>query len=122
MLNTDYMLCIRGAGNFSIRFYEALSAGRIPLLINTRCALPFDDRIDWRRHCVIVEERDLSRAATILADFHASLSFEQFRKLQAENRRLWEEWLEPLSFLQHAVAEALENPKYRGAQLPGVRE
>jgi hypothetical protein len=107
MLNNDYTLCVRGAGNFSIRFYETLSAGRIPILINTRCALPFADRIDWKKHCVIVEESELHRAGEIVAGFHSRLSPQQFCDLQADNRRLWEEWLEPFSFLQRALADVL---------------
>jgi hypothetical protein len=107
ILGNDYTLCVRGAGNFSTRFYETLSAGRIPLMIDTRCVLPFADRIDWQRHCVIVAERDIDRAGEILAEFHAGLSPEAFRRLQVENRRLWEEWLEPFSFLRRVVDDAL---------------
>jgi hypothetical protein len=107
MMDTDYTLCVRGAGNFSIRFYETLSAGRIPILINTRCVLPFADRIDWRKHCVVVEESELRRAGDAVASFHSRLSAAQFHDLQAENRRLWEEWLEPFSFLQRALADVL---------------
>jgi hypothetical protein len=29
MFGSDYVLCTRGSGNFSIRFYETLSSGRI---------------------------------------------------------------------------------------------
>ena len=107
VLGSDYTLCARGAGNFSTRFYEALSAGRIPLLIDTRCVLPFADRIDWRRHCLIVAEGDIARAGDLLAQFHAGLTPEQFRELQTDNRRLWEEWLEPLSAHRRVVADAL---------------
>src|SRR5205823_99398 len=42
LLGGDYALCVRGAGNFSYRFYEALSAGRIPVLVDTDCVLPYD--------------------------------------------------------------------------------
>lgn len=107
MFECDYVLCARGAGNFSVRFYETLAAGRIPLLINTDCALPFSDRIDWRKHCVIVEAARINEAPRILANFHASLSNEQFLALQAANRALWDRYLNPLSFLTIAVDEAV---------------
>jgi hypothetical protein len=107
IIDNDYTLCARGAGNFSIRFYEALSAGRIPLLVNTRCVLPFADQIDWKRHCLIVEESDIPQLPDRLAEFHDSLSPEAFRAMQEANRNLWKEWLEPLAFTRRAVDAAL---------------
>ncbi len=35
-----YALCIRGGGNFSYRFCEALACGRVPVVIDTDCDLP----------------------------------------------------------------------------------
>jgi hypothetical protein len=118
LLGADYALCVRGGGNFSIRFYEALSAGRIPLLINTRCVLPLAGEIDWNRHCVIVEERDLARAGDLLADFHHALTPEAFRDLQQANRRLWVEYLEPFSFQQRIVDAAVMDKNRACAGLP----
>jgi hypothetical protein len=37
---TDYVLCPRGLGNSSIRFYETLSSGATPILIDTNSGLP----------------------------------------------------------------------------------
>lgn len=98
IFNSDYTLCIRGGGNFSYRFYEVLAAGRIPLFVNTRCVLPFDNEIDWRRHCVWVEEQEMDRIGEIVREFHSRISREEFHALQMANRRLWETRLEPLSF------------------------
>ena len=33
MLSSPFILCIRGNGNFSVRFYETLALGRIPVLL-----------------------------------------------------------------------------------------
>jgi hypothetical protein len=107
IIDNDYTLCARGAGNFSIRFYETLSAARIPLLVNTRCALPFADVIDWNRHCVIVDERDMASLPDRLADFHDALTPEAFEQMQKANRALWEQWLEPLAFTRRAVEAAM---------------
>lgn len=38
--SADYILCPRGAGNTSIRFYESLSAGRTPILVDSGGSLP----------------------------------------------------------------------------------
>jgi len=106
MVDSDYNLCVRGAGNFSLRFYETLSAGRIPLFINTQCVLPFDDQINWKNHCVWVEEDQIDHADEILADFHASVSPERFKQMQRANRQLWCDWLTPLSFYRRVIDQA----------------
>jgi hypothetical protein len=106
---------MRGAGNFSYRFYEVLAAGRIPLLLDTRCVLPFDDEIEWRQHCVWVEEDQHESAGEILKEFHSGVSPDQFRTLQMANRRLWETKLSPLGFLKRALAKEVS----RTARAPG---
>lgn len=91
IFNNDYTLCVRGAGNYSFRFYETLSAGRIPLFINTDCVLPLDSVIDWKKYCVWVEEGDIKKIDQILLDFHSGLSNTDFEELQTNIRKLWEE-------------------------------
>lgn len=108
VLGSDYTLCVRGTGNFSYRFYEALSAGRIPLLIDTGGGLPFEGRIDWPRHCVIVPVSHIRTTGDRLAEFHESLTPAQFADLQRANRALWEEWLNPLAFHRRVVQEAVQ--------------
>ena len=114
MFESDYVLCARGAGNFSYRLYETLSAGRIPLLIDTDCALPLSDRINWPRHAVFVPGDRIGDAPRLLAEFHDHLSDAEFLDLQRANRRLWEEYLNPLSFLKIVVQEAMRGPSPRG--------
>ena len=115
MLRNNYTLCVRGAGNFSYRFYETLSIGRVPLFINTRCVLPFDDRVDWSKHCVMVDEQDAQRADEVLVAFHESVTTDELETMQRENRRLWEEWLAPMAFYQRAFDQVC-------APRPCVRE
>lgn len=95
---SDYVLCARGGGNFSYRLYEAMSAGRIPLFVDTDCVLPFEDEIDWRSLCVWVDETDVGSVAESVADRHAELGPEGFERAQRECRRVWEEFLSPEGF------------------------
>lgn len=110
VIDTDYTVCMRGAGNFSYRFYEVLAAGRIPLFINTDCVLPFEDEIDWREHCVWVEQSEIEFAGEILRNFHSRLSEKQFRQIQISNRRLWERKLSPLAFYKNALGREVPQP------------
>lgn len=38
-----FVVCSRGAGNYSIRFYETLRAGRIPIMLDTDMVFPLDE-------------------------------------------------------------------------------
>jgi hypothetical protein len=92
-MGSDYVLCVRGAGNFSYRFYEALCCGRIPVFVDTDCVLPLEDVIDYQKHCVWVPENDLRTIVNRIVAFHDALSAEEFVSLQKGCRQLWESHL-----------------------------
>jgi hypothetical protein len=100
-IDSDYIVCARGFGNNSIRLYEALCCGRIPVFIDTDCVLPYDFEIDWKKYCVWVDESELPQLGEKIADFHAGLSHTGFLDLQRACRKLWEEWLAPEAFFAH---------------------
>jgi hypothetical protein len=51
LAESDYVLCPRGESNTSIRFYETLSSGSTPLLIDTDGGLPkLPPNIEWKNH------------------------------------------------------------------------
>lgn len=88
--NNPYVFCVRGAGNFSVRFYETLAMGRIPVIINTDFRLPLSDYIEWENHCVIASENDFMDK---LIDFHKNISKNDFQQIQINNRNLWLNYL-----------------------------
>lgn len=96
--STDYALCVRGLANCSIRFYEAISLGRLPLFVNTRCVLPYDWMIDWKEACVWVEEAELAGIGGILRHHHDRISVEAFIAQQHRVRALFERWISPAGF------------------------
>jgi hypothetical protein len=98
MIESDYVLCARGKGNYSYRLYETLSCGRIPVLIDTDAVLPYEDWIDWKQYVVWVEADALHTIPERVAAFHARLSPAQFRDLQTACRQLWLDWLSPQGF------------------------
>ncbi len=95
---SDYILCCRGSGNCSIRLFETLCCGKIPIFIDTDCVLPYNFAIDWKKYCVWVDEKELSQIAEKVAEFHNNLSPKEFIDLQHECRKLWKEWLSPEGF------------------------
>lgn len=97
---SDYVLCIRGAGNFSVRFYETLMFGRIPIFVNTDCLLPFEDTINWKNHVIWVEWSDRNEIAEIVSEFQNKMSNSEFENLQIANRKLWKETLSIQAMLE----------------------
>lgn len=93
ILNSNYVVCIRGAGNFSVRLYETLAMGRIPVFINTDCVLPLLKDIDWKKHAVWIEFNELNKLEEKIVEFHNRFSEEEFKKLQVSNRKVWEDKL-----------------------------
>ncbi|REE24466.1 exostosin family protein [Winogradskyella pacifica] len=90
MKASDYVVCVRGAGNFSVRLYETLAMGRIPIFVNTDCILPFTEAIDWKEHVVWVEADEIDNIGAIVTNFHEKLTEDSFVELQQSNRCLWE--------------------------------
>jgi hypothetical protein len=101
IIDNDYTVCVRGGGNFSVRLYETLSCGRIPIFIDTDSRLPFDFLINWKEYCIWVDQQEMSHLPEIVNNFHSNLSGEDFVALQHKCHYLWQQWLRKESFLAH---------------------
>jgi hypothetical protein len=101
IFRTDYTVCVRGHGNWSVRLYETLACGRIPIFIDTDCVLPFEFAIDWKKYAVWVPQCEILRIVDIVSSFHSKLSPSDFLDLQLSCRRLWEERLCLSGFMKH---------------------
>ncbi len=101
MVESDYVLCARGAGNFSYRLYKTLSCGRIPVFVDTDCVLPLDFAVEWRDYCVWIDARDVTRIGDRVAEFHERLSESDFIDLQRACRRFWETHISPEGFFSN---------------------
>ena len=90
LLRNSYALCVRGTDNFSWRFYEALSLGKIPVLIDTGCLLPMEDELNWDNFILKVPATELSELPEGLLAWHSSFSDRAFRELQRDLRSIFE--------------------------------
>jgi len=93
-----YVFCLRGNGNFSIRFYEALIMGRIPVLIDTDVRLPLSNEINWSQHCLLVSEDSITEDLT---KFHFSKTDAELKEIQLSNRKLMLEKLNRIYYFIH---------------------
>lgn len=101
--SSQYVLCVRGAGNFSVRFYETLMMGRIPVYIHTDGFLPLSDRIKWKNQVVWIDFENRNRIDEIVSNFHRKLDKDQLNALCLNNRRIWEEMLTLKGFFQESL-------------------
>lgn len=99
IINSDFVLAPKGNGNASIRFFEALSLGRFPVLINTDCVLPLADVIKYDNFVVKVDYNDMASLERRIIDFYNALSNEEFHKRQQQAREAFN-LLRPVAFLK----------------------
>lgn len=105
ILESDFTLSVRGDGNFSYRFYEALSLGRIPLLIDTDCSLPLEDIIKYDDFVLFVDYRDIDKSGEKAADFYESMSDDEYASKQKMARDVFEKYLRIDSFFYFLFKE-----------------
>ncbi|MDD4319282.1 MAG: exostosin family protein [Candidatus Peribacteraceae bacterium] len=110
MLRSDLSLVVKGDGNYSYRFYEALSLGRVPLFLDTACCLPLADVIDYGSFLLTVDVADLSRLADIAAERFAALSDEEFQAMQKSARAAFDRYLRVDRYLPYLCDRVL--PRY----------
>jgi hypothetical protein len=109
MESNMYILAPRGKGNFSMRFYQALSAGRIPVLTDTDIVLPFADQIPWKE-IIIFEKNEKQCLEKVLETFQDG----NVVALQNQCRDIYERYFSPDNYFHELVsvlkAKYLDNP------------
>ena len=105
ILDSDYALDVRGYANASVRLNEILSLGRIPVIVDTERILPFVDVVDYKSFALIVDWRDVWKIGKIIADFHESLSPEQFEQMQRNARDAYVKHFRVDAQMPHIVRE-----------------
>lgn len=92
-----FTLCYRGRGNFSVRFYETLMRGRIPIQINSSSIFPYEDEIDYSEVGIFIEEEDLDKVdlEKLIKDYYNSKTADELLQIQKNNRRIYEEYFHP---------------------------
>jgi len=101
MRDGGYVLCGRGGGNFSYRIYETMMSGRIPVLVDTDCVLPYDFEINWHELFPIVPFEKVKDLPMRLKIFHQGLGPGGFHDRQRKMREVWESHLSPTGFFSN---------------------
>jgi hypothetical protein len=105
MNQSDFVLAPKGDGNYSLRFYEALSLGRVPVIVDTEAVMPFSGIIDYSQFSLLIKMDDADITDKRIADFYGSLSAAQYEEMQKKARDIFIDYLSMPSFLKKALAK-----------------
>lgn len=84
-----FTLCMRGMGNYSVRFYQTLAMGRIPVLIDTESVLPFASHIEYSGLLLSVPYENRFETDRYILDFLKDKSQEELDHIQLRCRSIW---------------------------------
>lgn len=115
------MLCPRGMGSSSIRFYEALCLGRIPVHISDEYVFPFADRINYSRFCIDISQDDVPVMGKILASWFRKKKPEELAELCREARAAYEEHFQEVH-TQRIAVDILRGHLERHRARPGAEK
>ncbi len=101
ILGNQYNLVASGHGNYSFRFYEVMSAARIPLFINTDCVLPLEELIPFKSMLAWVEEKEVHKVVDKLLDFHQAQNDNSLAAKQQALRATWETYFADHNYFRH---------------------
>lgn len=100
---SDFVLCPKGDANYSSRFYETLSLGRIPVLVDTDMVLPLAKTVDYDSFVVRVPYRDIGRTGDYVMERWNALSDEGFKAMQERARDAFKRHLRYDSYFNTAL-------------------
>ena len=99
--DSDLALAIKGDGNYSLRFFEILSLGRIPLFIDTDSPLPLEHEIDYDQFTLRVDYKDINNLPRIINDFWSKMTPKRFIEMQNNARKAFEYRLSAPAFYRY---------------------
>ncbi|MCC0175951.1 hypothetical protein I4641_03015 [Waterburya agarophytonicola K14] len=101
---SDYILCVRGTGNYSGRFYMALNAGRIPIVLDTDLVIPFEDKL----HIIKISLESLAQIGDIILEHFENTTEGEFKAIKAQNREVYRQFIAPERFFNNFINNIVE--------------
>lgn len=108
IMNSHYVPCIRGGGNYSRRLFEVMACGRVPIIIDTDTPLPLEHFIPWKNHALVAKANEINRLAETIAQHYASLGNDELVALQENIRNFWLQYLTYEGY-HNMLLDTLEN-------------
>jgi len=86
------ILCPRSTGENSRRFFEAMSAGRIPIFVGDTGELPYEDEIDYGAFILQIPENEIHRAGTVIFNWLQQFDEKELLSKCKLARSTWEKY------------------------------
>ncbi|HBH06227.1 MAG TPA: hypothetical protein DDX92_06465 [Flavobacteriales bacterium] len=108
--DNQYTLAIRGGGNFSVRFYETMMMGRIPLFVDADSPLPFEGSqiADQLFPVHDLKKSGKTSVSETLLNYHQGRSPKELEEVALQMRRTWESNYSRKGFIKTAIRLAVE--------------
>lgn len=96
LADSKFVLCPKGIGTSSIRLFETLQAGRVPVIISDEWVAPAGP--DWNRFAVFIREKDIDKIPKIL-------ELEEANWIQKSRlaRIAWEDFFAPDTIFSYMI-------------------
>lgn len=107
MRTCDLALAVKGDGNYSYRFYEALSLGRILLFIDTETPLPLEGVVDYGSFLLNVDASDTKDLAAVVREWWKGTPPEEIERMQRDARDAFARYLRTDRFFAYAFEHLL---------------
>ena len=101
MAASKFILCPRGSGTSSIRLFEAMRAGRVPVIISDNWVPPIGP--SWDDFSLRIAQKDINKIPEILEREEAN--WEKMARLARQN---WEDYFAPDTIFSYFIDQLLE--------------
>ena len=112
IVDSDFVLTPKGDGNYSNRFLETLSLGRIPILIDTDTPLPGENSIPYEKIIVRVPMQEVEKTAEYVRRFYEALTDEEWKERQNLAHQIFETYLKQDVFFRNFFNDNYPNVAY----------
>ena len=83
-----FSLCPRGAGISTIRLFESMSMGSIPVIIADGFSRPMEDFLDWNEFSITINESDVDKIEDELKSVHQG----KIKAMQKKVRKVYSQY------------------------------
>lgn len=97
--NNLFTVCLRGMGNYSVRFFQTLAMGRIPILIDTDCNITYQEYHQLDQLIPVVPYNKRNEVNEIVYEYFISKTPDELEVIQSKCRQIWMEYFRKKSLI-----------------------
>lgn len=115
VIDTKFVLCPRGISPASIRLFEVMEMGRVPVIVSDQWVSP--PGIDWEACSIQIAEKDVERISETVSS-HAG----RWAAMANAAQSIWQQNFSPNARLEFALRQWFERSRQRGSRYSELDE